>query len=116
MSFDFEKMLKTYFDCVNRQDAEGVAALYADDGVLILPDGTQLQGRTAIVEFYRTVCKQSVPAPRVASFFANGNQCAAELLVSMPDGSRQPAADFFRVDAAGKIERLRIYVCLKPET
>lgn len=115
MAHDFEKLLKTYFDCVNRQDAEGVAALYAEDGLLILTDGTQLKGRDVIRDFYREICRQTTPAPRVVNSFVDGNQCAAELLVSLPNGSKQPAADFFTVNDSGEITRLRIYVCLKAE-
>lgn len=111
MICDFEKLLKTYIECVNRQDADGVAALYADDGLLILPDGRQLRGSAVIRDFYREICRETAPAPSLVNFFASGNQCAAELLVSLPNGSKQPAADLFTVDDNGQIIRLRIYVC-----
>jgi hypothetical protein len=116
MAFNFEKLLDTYFGAVNRQDADGVAALYAHNGILILTDGTTLQGRSAIRDFYVEVCRNTSPAPRVVSAFSSGNRCAAELLVSLPDGSKQPAADIFQDNDDGLIERLRIYICTNPES
>ena len=41
-----------YTDLINAHDSEGLAAFYADDGVLSDPSG-EFRGRDAIVEYWQ---------------------------------------------------------------
>jgi uncharacterized protein (TIGR02246 family) len=50
---EVEKIGSAYAESFNRQDAAGIAALYADDGVHINPAGP----RTDIEQFYRDLFK-----------------------------------------------------------
>lgn len=45
-------LVQTGADAVDAGDAAGFAALFTPDGVLVRPDGSQLQGPTAIAQAY----------------------------------------------------------------
>ncbi|HSS45445.1 MAG TPA: SgcJ/EcaC family oxidoreductase [Thermoanaerobaculia bacterium] len=46
-----DAVLSRYADAYNRQDAAALASLYAEDGLLLPPDGALVRGRKAIEEF-----------------------------------------------------------------
>jgi uncharacterized protein (TIGR02246 family) len=48
-----EAAVASYVTAANRGDADALAALYADDAVLLPPDHEPIQGREAIGEFWR---------------------------------------------------------------
>ena len=48
-----EAAVARYVAASNRGDAEGLAALYADDAMLLPPDHEPIRGRQAIGEFWR---------------------------------------------------------------
>ena len=50
---DIEAAVQRYVEASNRGDAEGLAALYADDAVLLPPDHEPVRGRSAIGDFWR---------------------------------------------------------------
>ena len=48
-----EATVNRYVDATNHGDAEALAALYADDAVLLPPDHQPIRGRDAIGQFWR---------------------------------------------------------------
>ena len=64
--------MQAYIDAFNRNDPEGIAALYADDATVEDPVGSPLKnGKAAIAAFYKmavaTGAKLSLAAPIRAS-------------------------------------------------
>lgn len=52
-------LLETLAAARASHDAGALAALYLDDGLIILPNGERLQGRQAIAAYYRTTAPRS---------------------------------------------------------
>ena len=46
-------VVEAWMDAHDAHDAAGLAALYAEDGMLMPPDGSRVPGRAAIAEYYR---------------------------------------------------------------
>ena len=109
MTIDFKKIITSYFENVHARNSQGVANLFKPDGRLFLVDGRCLTGRAEIGEFYAQIFVSYPPLPRVTNMFGTGLWCGAELLVTLPDGKEQPAADFFHFEESGLIDTLTIY-------
>jgi ketosteroid isomerase-like protein len=88
-------------------DAQAIAALYAQDGLIILPDGARLQGRAAIAAHYQALAasakrSRTAPASGTAKWFffppivhaittLNGRHgekhCLVDVFSQQPDGA-----------------------------
>jgi ketosteroid isomerase-like protein len=100
-----------YFGCVREGDADGVAALFADDGVFVMFDGTVKRGRADIRDFCANSPLRFQVTPEPLAPLEDGNRCAVEVLVREPDGNvLQRPADFFTVDDGGAITILRAFI------
>jgi hypothetical protein len=97
-----------FFDHVRARDADGLAALFADNGCIVMPDGREVAA-SAIADTYRGIFARHGPAPREVGFVPGPDLCVVELEVQFADGTLRRAADIFRFDAAGKITKLDIY-------
>lgn len=58
-------------------DAAAIAAAYADDGVFVLPDGSQLAGRAAVEKLYA----RPTPGIVVGGIDSEGVACGADGLI-----------------------------------
>lgn len=79
----------TYTDAANAHQAEAVAALYAEDAVLIEPDGTTLVGREAI---QKAMADSSAPTevsfePDSAHIFGHTAWQTGTMTARMADGT-----------------------------
>src|SRR5687768_1038376 len=104
-----ESLARSYFDHVRARDIAAICALYAPDGVLVIPDGTRLEGRAAIAEFYRGLFARTPPTPGVLATVTEGRRCLVELTARQPDGRETYAADVFTFDTEARIVELVIY-------
>lgn len=65
-------LLGTYCELIDRADYDGVAALFADDGVLTAEDGTELaRGTAAIAEHFRSLIRLHDGQQRTKHLVAN---------------------------------------------
>lgn len=64
-----EGVLVSYARCVDRRDAEGVAALFTANGVLRVPKGKPLAGREHIARVYRSLLGALAASTHVVSNF-----------------------------------------------
>jgi ketosteroid isomerase-like protein len=103
------QVAETYFASVRARDADGLGALFAEDGVLVLPDGRELVGPQAIAGLYRGMFASAPPTPRPFAFVEAGLECAVELEARFDDGRVTRACDLFRLQEDGLIRRLDIY-------
>ena len=106
---EVERLARSYFDHVRGRDIAAIASLYAPTGVLVVPDGTRLEGRPAISEFYRVLFVRAPPTPEVLATITEGRRCLVELVARQPGGRETHAADVFTFDADGRIAELVIY-------
>ncbi len=98
-----------YFETVRNRDVEGLVALYADDAVLTLPNGTQVVGVDAIRAFQTEVYARAAPYPTPGPRVVGTKDIAVEIKAALPDGSLRSTANFFYINEAGRIQRLSVY-------
>ncbi|MEV7526111.1 nuclear transport factor 2 family protein [Streptomyces sp. NPDC091371] len=96
-----EDITRLFVERSNAGDAEGVAALYAEDAVLAYPPGRQTVGREAIRELWEQVLahgpvfEQEAPLPTLVSGDValtstppkDGAGARAQVVRRQPDGS-----------------------------
>ena len=106
------KLYERYPDLVTRGDIDAIVALYADDGTIEDPIGSQPhRGRDAVRAFYEStiggvVMKRTGPV-RVA-----GHEAAAPLVVLIGPPGQEQALDIISVmdfDEAGRIRSMRAF-------
>jgi hypothetical protein len=103
-----EAVARLYLDRVIGRDADGLAALYAPDGYLDLPNGARI-GAPAVRDFYTALFARGGPVPTPTNFIGDKRRCAVELVARMPDGAAQLAIDCFEIDESGRIASLIVY-------
>lgn len=109
-----KQAMQAYIDAFNRDDAEAVIALYAEDATVEDPVGKEpMAGKAKISDFYRmamkTGAKLSLAAPIRASH-GNSAAMAFDVKLNMPQG---PALirviDVMTFDDRGKFKSMRAY-------
>lgn len=109
MIIDHAALAASYFQRVNNREADKVAAMFLEDGLIIMPNGTQVRGRPAIRDLYLSLFASDSPMPQLINTVGSRTKMATEMLVHLGDGKLQPAADFFQLTDSGLIIELRIY-------
>ena len=106
------QVYERYPELVSKADVDGIVDLYAEDGKIEDPIGSDLHvGHDAIRAFYETsigaiTMKQTGPV-RIA-----GNEAATPLVVLMGSGEQRMALDIISAmvfDEAGKIASMRAW-------
>jgi hypothetical protein len=97
-----------YYARMGDHDLEGMAALFAEAAVVILPDGRELAGLAAIRGMYQQIWT-AAPSPSPQAIIAGPSGVAVEIETHLPDGSSRRTANVFHLDAEGRIVRLSIY-------
>merc|ERR1712232_746337 len=100
---------------------DGIVQRFADNAVLVRPDGTRLVGHKGVKEFYGHESpalkmddfKLSVNSGTM-SFSQNGRTIAVEILMPLPGKKSSPISVFFTFDSSGKIVFKRIYAWPQP--
>jgi uncharacterized protein (TIGR02246 family) len=96
-----------YFSSVRARDIERFIALFSEDAVMVLPDGREVSGAPAIREMEMAVFASSPPVP--TPVVADQSSVAVEIEVLLPSGKLMRVANFFHLDAQGRIKRLSVY-------
>lgn len=106
--------MQAYIDAFNRNDAEGIVALYAEDATVEDPVGTEVvQGREAIGKFYAmgiaTGAKLKLAAP-IRGSHGNSAAMAFDVELRMPQGSALiRVIDVMSFDDAGRFTSMRAF-------
>lgn len=103
------ELTERYFACMRSRDLEGLAALFTEDAVAVLPDGREVQGRAGIRGMYQHIFGAGAPSPTPLATIAAADGAATEIEARLPDGSVRRTANFFHLDAEGRIVRLSVY-------
>lgn len=106
------QVYERYPDLVSRADIDAIVDLYAEDGKIEDPIGSELHvGREAIRKFYeRTI--GSVTMKQTGPVRTAGNEAATPLVVLIGSGDRRMAIDIISAmvfDEKGKIASMRAW-------
>ena len=74
-----EARFRAYLHAFNSSDWDRLRGFYAPDVRLVIGNGTELNGREAIIDFYRKVNQQVSRTIEIVQCFASGNTLAAEI-------------------------------------
>lgn len=91
-----EERFRCYIQTFNAGDWDRLTQFYAPDVRLVIGNGIELTGRTAIVAFYEQIRAKARRTIRVVDCFSDANVLAAELesefvaLVDAPDFASHP--------------------------
>jgi hypothetical protein len=103
-------LTERYFASVRTRDLDGLIALYAEDACFTLPNGREFNGIDAIREMHRSVFAASAPSPTPLSSIASASSVAVEIEAHLPDGTVRRTANFYYLNAAGRIQKLSVYM------
>jgi ketosteroid isomerase-like protein len=98
-----------YFAAMRARDLDGLLALFADDASLGLPDGREIAGRPALEQWFRALFGGAAPSPSAVAVIRGPGGVATEIETQLADGKLRRTANFFHLNAAGLIARLRVY-------
>jgi len=99
-----------YFACVRAHDLDGLVALYAEEACFVLPNGHEFNGIDAIREMHRSVFAAGGAIPTPLASIADTRSIAVEIEARLPDGTVRRTANFYYLNAAGRIQRLSVYM------
>ena len=103
------ELVDHYFSSVANRDIERFVSLFADDAIMILPDGRKVVGASAIRKMEQGVFDTTPMAPTPVAICIGENSVAVEVEVRMPGGTVFAIADFFDLNDQGRIQRLNVY-------
>ncbi len=109
-----KRALQDYIDRFNRADAEGVAALYADDATVEDPVGSPVKrGKAEIAAFYKmavaTGARLTLAAP-IRGSHGNAAAMAFDVRLNLPQGpSLIRVIDVMTFDDSGRFSSMRAY-------
>jgi predicted SnoaL-like aldol condensation-catalyzing enzyme len=108
---DVRAVLDAYFDGINGERYEAVAALFAPDGELVAPGVKPRKGREAIAEYFTLVlARYPVHHDQPTRTFVDGRTATVEIDFTGELDNGAPmtfeAVDVFDLDAGGKIVKL----------
>jgi len=93
-----EARFRAYLQAFNMSDWEALRDYYAPDVRLVIGNGTELDGRDAIIDFYSQVKQQTLRTIEIVQCFADGQTLAAEIeseflaIEEAPDFAVRPMA------------------------
>lgn len=108
-ALEHTRLVEHYFAGMNARDVDAVVALFDVDAVLGLPDGREFSGVEAIRGWFTSLFVLQAPSPKPSVVIAAAGGVATEIDVKLPDGRTRRTANFFHVNAAGRIARLTTY-------
>ena len=91
------------------RDIDRFISLFAEDAIIILPDGREVSGAPAIREMELAVFAASPPTPTPVAIVAGEDSVAVEIEVRLPSGQLLKCANFFHLNKEGRIQRLSVY-------
>lgn len=103
------QLAERYVNNIRTRNIEDLLSLFAEDAIFITPDGREFAGIKAIREMYAYLFSLDLPPPSIAATVASTREVANEIVATLPDGKTRCTANFFHLNAAGKIQRLSTY-------
>jgi ketosteroid isomerase-like protein len=108
-----ENLIRRYYSCVDRNDVDGLVALFHNDAVYRRPGYPEMKGRDAMAAFYRGGRKFRAGSHDFTAVLDTGTHVAVhgEFHGELHDGTPMDLrfADFFEVGADGLFARRDTY-------
>ena len=101
-------VVDAYFETVRAKDVDSFAALFAQNAEFILPNGTRLEGRSAIAETQAKVFAAGAPYPKPVARYSGPEGIAVEIETRLPDETVRNTTNIYRFDETGKIRSLGV--------
>ena len=104
------ELAQRYFACVRAADIDGFVALFAEDAVMVMPNGRECVGAAQIRENQTAVFAHGAPQPTPLAIIASEHAVAAEVRADLPDGTARYTANIYHLGPDGRIQRLSVYM------
>lgn len=104
------QVAEAYFAAVRARDVDKFVALFADDADYLMPNGKAYRGHAEIREAQSMVFASGSPVPTPLSMTASDSGIAVEVEARLPDGTSRNTANIYRLNEAGLIQRLSVYI------
>lgn len=98
-----------YFAAMRAQDVDAFLALFADDAIIVWPDGRALAGREAIHAAYSRLFTLPSNKPAPGPLMMGPDCFATEVHSRLPDGSERRTINVFQTGANGLVVRMSSY-------
>lgn len=105
-----EAVTERYFAAIRARDLDAFVALFAQDAVYTMPNGTRLTGHAEIREAQAKVFTHGKPDPHPQGAIVGPDGIAVEIDAHLPDGSVRHTVNVYRLDEAGLIRTLSVYM------
>lgn len=98
-----------YFGAMRAQDVEALVAVFAEDGVIVWPDGRTISGHAAMRETYTRLFQSPTNNPQPGPFMLGDGRFSTEVHSRLPDGSERRTCNIFDVRSDGLVTRMCSY-------
>lgn len=104
-----QEIADRYFTAMTSQDLEALLTLFAEDGVIVWPDGRTIAGKAAIREIYAKLFQgpSNNPAPR--ALMIGPESFSVEVASHFASGETRRTINVFRLGADGLVARMDSY-------
>ncbi len=104
-----QHVVERYFENIRARDIDALSTLYADDATFHLPNGKSFAGIAAIRDMHLGVFAAGSPFPNPVRQVITESSAAVEIEAKLADGSSRHTANFFYLNASGRIQRISVY-------
>jgi hypothetical protein len=103
-----EELRTRYWSAMQAADLPAVLALFAEDAVVVLPDGIEHKGKPALKALFANILANR-PSPSPGPITGGGDYWAAEVETITQDGGKRNTANFFRLNGDGLVASMHGY-------
>ena len=104
-----EHLARSYYRHVNAKDIDGVLSVLSENAVFNLPDGREVTGKHALRNMYTHVFAQGGPQPVPVKIVATDTDAAAQIEVTLADGTKLYMASFFAMGSGNTFDLVSVY-------
>jgi uncharacterized protein (TIGR02246 family) len=104
-----QEIADRYFKAMRTQDLEALLAVFAEDGLIVWPDGRAIEGKAAIRETYARLFEHPSNNPAPGALMLGPESFAAEVASRFVNGETRRTTNVFRLAPDGLIARMDSY-------
>ena len=104
-----EEIADTYFAAMREQNLDKLLSVFADDGMIVWPDGRSIAGKAAISDVYTRLFQGPSNNPAPATLMIGPESFSVEVASRFDDGTTRRTINIFRLNDAGLIARMDSY-------
>lgn len=104
-----QEIADRYFGAMRAQNLEALLALFAEDGVIVWPDGRAIEGKPAIREAYAGMFQHPGNNPAPGPLMVGQEGFSTQVESRLPNGEARRTINVFRIAADGLLARMDSY-------